>query len=456
MNTGPKPPPVVDPTWWTLPEVRSILAGRDITGLFKWLQKRQGWSQQQIGSLTGQSQPEVSAILHGRRITAYDVMVRVADGLHVPRLLMGLGSCLACDAHAMPAAGRAGGDEAVERREFLTAVSVVAAGGGVTGLSRWSAAAPFGAAPVPARIGAGDVAQVRAMAAHLRSLDNRYGGIATFDAGRGFAGWAWALLRSDCHEATSRDLKSALSELCADVGWSANDAGRIAEARRYQARALLLARAAGEPGLVAEVLCQIDLAGLQYDIVAAPRISEHGLAMDPDRCYPGTLAVLHANVAKVAAVRGEARAAVGALGRADEALADAADAPVPVWAAERADTTRRHAAGRGWLRIYARLSRHPELVRYAQRVIELGTWSLADRSQGRREATHDRAELAAAHLRAGDRDTGLAHAHAVLDDLPGLRSARNHMLLADLSEAVTPHAGHPGADDLRARITAAN
>ena len=40
--------------------------------------------------MTGQSQPEVSAIMHGRRVMAYDVLVRIADGLGIPRGLMGL------------------------------------------------------------------------------------------------------------------------------------------------------------------------------------------------------------------------------------------------------------------------------------------------------------------------------------------------------------------------------
>jgi hypothetical protein len=383
------------------------------------------------------------------------VLVRIADGLQIPRVLMGLADCTECAEHAGPADSERG-DDSVERRAFLAAVSVVAAGGGAAGLRRWMPPAPYGAAPVPARIGASDVAQVRAMAARLRALDDRYGGGATSDAARGFAGWAQGMLRSRYDEATGRDLKIALSELYADVGWAANDAGRRADAQRYQARALMLAQEADEPGLVAEVLMQIDQAGLMYGIVSTPRVSEQGLAMDPDACYPGTVAELHANVARAAAVRGEARTMSNALSRAHEALADADGAVVPVWASQRADMTARRAAGRGWLVVYARISRHSQHRRCAESVIERGSFSLADPTLGRRAAMQDRIEVAAARLRVGDRDTGLEGAYAVLHDLPGLRSARKYLWLADLSEAATDHAGHAGADDLRARIAAAN
>jgi hypothetical protein len=105
--------------------------------------------------------------------------------------------------------------------------------------------------------------------------------------------------------------------------------------------------------------------------------------------------------------------------------------------------------------VHARASRWPQHRRHAEPVIERAAVSLADRTLGRRGATQDRASLAAAQLRVGDRDAGLATAHAVLDELPGLRSSRTHLWLADVSQAAAEHAGHPGAADLRARIAAA-
>ena len=451
MNTIPSTPPVPDPAWWSLPEVAPILAERDITGLYRWLQRR-GWSQQQIASLTGQSQPEVSAIVHGRQLTSYDVLVRIADGLRIPRVLMGLGSCAECAAHRGAAVAR--GEDAMERRGFLAAVSVVAAGGSAAGLRL--PAGPPGAAPVPARIGATDVAQIRAMAAHLRALDNRYGGGTMLDAARGFAGWAQGMLRSEYSEATGRDLKISLAELHELIGWAANDAGRRRVAHLHQAHALMLAREADEPGLVADVLFQIDRASLHWRDAAAPRVSEIGLAMNPGTGYAGTTANLHVNLAWAAALQGDARSMINALGRADEALAEAEDAQVPVWGSHTALMSVGRASGRGWLSHYTVISHYPRHRGFAELAIERGARALADHRRGPRCAAMDRAEVATAQIRVGDLNAGLANAHRVLDDMAGLRSARARVWLSDISRAAADHAGNPGADDLRARIAAAN
>jgi transcriptional regulator with XRE-family HTH domain len=65
------------------------LGRRDIAAVYRLLQ-RQGVTQRRIANLTGQSQSEISEILGGRRVSAYDVLVRIADGLGVPRGLLGL------------------------------------------------------------------------------------------------------------------------------------------------------------------------------------------------------------------------------------------------------------------------------------------------------------------------------------------------------------------------------
>jgi transcriptional regulator with XRE-family HTH domain len=85
---GKRPGPEI----WESPEMREAVAARDVTKVFRLLQ-RVGMSQQRIAALTGQSQPEVSAIIHGRKVQAYDVLLRVTDGLGIPRGLAGMSSC---------------------------------------------------------------------------------------------------------------------------------------------------------------------------------------------------------------------------------------------------------------------------------------------------------------------------------------------------------------------------
>ncbi|GAA3431702.1 helix-turn-helix domain-containing protein [Kutzneria kofuensis] len=80
-------------------------------------------SQRQIAALTGQSQSEVSEILKGRQVMAYDVLARIADGLGVPRGYMGLAYD---EATALKVAGSVDEaeqreDEEVKRRRFPAA-----------------------------------------------------------------------------------------------------------------------------------------------------------------------------------------------------------------------------------------------------------------------------------------------------------------------------------------------
>ena len=72
------------------PELRAATADRDILTMYRLLQ-RYGFSQRRIAALTGQSQSEISDILKGgRKIRNYDLLLRIADGLGLPRGWMGL------------------------------------------------------------------------------------------------------------------------------------------------------------------------------------------------------------------------------------------------------------------------------------------------------------------------------------------------------------------------------
>lgn len=75
--------------FFDLPAVKEALGSRDISVLYRLLQ-RAGISQRRIASLTEQSQSEISEIIRGRKVTNYDVLVRIAAGLKIPRTYMGL------------------------------------------------------------------------------------------------------------------------------------------------------------------------------------------------------------------------------------------------------------------------------------------------------------------------------------------------------------------------------
>jgi transcriptional regulator with XRE-family HTH domain len=75
---------------WTSPVMRVALARHDVGTVFRLMQ-RYGHSQRAIAALTGITQAEVSEIIRGRRrVLAYSVLERLADGLQVPRGWLGL------------------------------------------------------------------------------------------------------------------------------------------------------------------------------------------------------------------------------------------------------------------------------------------------------------------------------------------------------------------------------
>ncbi len=104
----PRPP---DATIWHEPEMLRTLTDLDIGEVYRTLQ-RHGYTQYQIGWLTGQSQPEVFGIIHGRQVLSVQVLRRIARGLGIPPPLVGL-ACDRCPiaGSPLPASRPATGDE---------------------------------------------------------------------------------------------------------------------------------------------------------------------------------------------------------------------------------------------------------------------------------------------------------------------------------------------------------
>jgi len=69
--------------------MRQAIAGREINIVFRILQ-RYGVPQRRIAAETGLAQSDISCIIAGRQVMAYDVLLRIASGLGIPRGQMGL------------------------------------------------------------------------------------------------------------------------------------------------------------------------------------------------------------------------------------------------------------------------------------------------------------------------------------------------------------------------------
>ena len=461
MNADANPPPDLGPEWWTAPDLRPSLAVRDIGALFWWLNRR-GWSQTMIGARTGQSQPEVSAIMHGRQVQAYSVVVGVADGLGIPRGYFGLSHCVECSGGAggePPGEdGEGEGDDPVRRREFISTAAIVAAGGSVAGLDSLLPARVTSAAAVPARVGASEVTQVRSFTAEFRAMRNRYGGGAVLDAAHGYAGWARGMLGSRAGEAVARDLRVALGELHSMIGWTHHDAGNSIGVRRNYLQTLTLARDADEPEQVADALGDLAEAAIwRRQPHDGLRLARTGLAVATERVSRATTAWLRICEARAWAQMGDEHGVREALARAEDDLSGADLAAVPAWASSGRYLLSSNALAGYRTRVYGELSRRPEHRRYAETAVEMGQAALAA-SGGNRAWTGvviDRVGLAAALLRAGARDEGLATAHRAIDEAAALCSNRARDGLADVADAAGDYPGHGDAEDLRAKLAAA-
>src|SRR5262249_27229648 len=149
--------------------------------------------QRRIASLTGQSQSEISEIIGGRQVMAYDLLTRIADGLGIPRGYMGLaydtaGEIAAGEATTLPV------DEHEEVRQLLARVAGVTIGAVVLNPATWSVPFERTLAPIPERIGMTDVRRLESIARGLRALDQEHGGGACRDAAVAQVHWAQQLL----------------------------------------------------------------------------------------------------------------------------------------------------------------------------------------------------------------------------------------------------------------------
>ena len=246
----PRPP--IDPALYRREDVRRVLAVRDVAALYR-LVGQEGISQRQIAELVGQSQSEVSEIMKGRRVTAYDLLERIALRLGIPRELMGLSY-----GEQPPSGGGTEGTEGVEvdddmqRRDAL-AVGFMAALGAVPPFAKLldSSAAPK-EVPLPSRLGTADVAEVRQRTQELRLTAQTEGGQAR--AANAAAASYRRLTAVPAAEAVTRSLGSALAELEELAGWCCYDAGLDRHARWHYRTAVNLAHRVGDTHRAASAL----------------------------------------------------------------------------------------------------------------------------------------------------------------------------------------------------------
>ncbi|SFA82643.1 Transcriptional regulator, contains XRE-family HTH domain [Amycolatopsis marina] len=437
---------------WDDREMRDALAARDISSVYRLLRKH-GISQRQIAAMTGQSQSEVSEILKGRQVMAYDVLARIADGLGVPRGFMGLAYDEATAVQVVGAADdqQAEEDESVKRRKFLAHAAQVTMGAAVFGPSSEAWAASPARTPAPGRIGMTDVRQVEAATRALRALDYQYGGGFCRDAVVAQLSWGQQMLQANGAELVKSRLYVALADLHSLAGWTSFDTGLFDSARGHFANALDLAKQGDNHPLVANVLYRMGRVYLHQEAPNdALKLFQLGQIAAQESGSELAVAVLCANEAWAYAMMENDEQAVKLLGRAKDEFARADLANAESWVRFFNETDVHAMVGT----VHTVLAQKVD-VRHTKYAIPALTRAVdAYGDDMARSKTFNLSALATNHLLEGDIDHGAKVGGKALDSAEGLKSVRVKDRMEPMREEADRRRNNPDARDLVDRINA--
>ncbi|MEU3272123.1 helix-turn-helix transcriptional regulator [Saccharomonospora sp. NPDC006951] len=440
----------INPEVWETPEMREALKARNISEVYRQLRKH-GVSQRQIAAMTGQSQSEVSEILKGRQVMAYEVLSRIAVGLKIPRGYMGLAYDPDTEVQVMGGAEeqQAEEDESVKRRKFLAHAAQVTMGAAVFGPTSDAWAASPARTPAPGRIGMTDVRQVEAATRALRALDYQYGGGFCRDAVVAQLSWGQQMLQASGTDLVKSRLFVALADLHSLAGWTSFDIGLIDSARGHFANALDLAKQGDNHPLVANILYRMGRVYLHQDAPNdALKLFQLGQIAAQESGSELAVAVLCANEAWAYAMMGNGDQAIKLLGRTRDEFARADLANAESWVRFFNETD-----------VYAMIGTvHTALAQHADSThtkFAIPALSRAIDSYGddmARSKTFSLSMLATNHMIDGDIDHGAKTGGKALDCAEGLKSARVQERMRPLKEEAARRSNNSDARELVERM----
>ncbi len=430
---------------WNEPEMKRALADRDISSVYRLL-RRVGISQRHIAALTGQSQSEVSEILKGRQVMAYDVLARISGGLGIPRGYMGLAYDPATATSMVGPSDNvlAEEDESVKRRKLLAHGAAVLFGTAVLGGDRGQWLPSPAQTPAPSNIGMADVKQVEAATRAMRALDYQFGGGACRDAVVAQLSWAQRLLGSSGTEVVRLQLFRALGDLQNLAGWTTFDVGLLDSSRKHFATALEFAKQSGDSSLMSNIMYRIGRVYLHHgDANDALKWFQLGQIAAQDSGSELAVAVLCGNEAWAYALMGDDVQAKKLLGRSRDELARANPNETPDWARFYNDTDMYATIGT----VYNELAAYDP--RHAAVAIPAFGQALAryDDSMGRSQA-FTLTMLATSYLRQGDVDHGIQVGRRALQAASAVKSKRVTDRLKPLEIEAARRSTNPDSRDL--------
>ncbi len=412
----------IDPAMFERADLRAALAGHDIGAVYRAL-RYAGVGQRRIAALTGQSQSEVSEIVNGRAVNDYRVLVRIAEGLGIPREWMGL----SFGAYSEDAKAEDLPEEVVaemRRRMLLAAAGMIVVGRPLLGIGELTGPSPV---PPPPRILGLHVVKVRDLTQRLGEAGRTYGSDPQVSSAA--AAWASGLLEVPGEEPVKRALKTAVAELHIQVGLDAFDAGLYDRTLYHYNYGLRLAAASGDAYCQTLALNHVGLAHVEHGhpndglkMLQFAQVKVLDIAPDNERSF------------------GEgSRTALEACALADSATAldllgypDAADAAL-VESRERWQPTAAVPVGDLDM-VAARLELERGRLEAAEpfAVASVRLWESRGARRGRTRAG---ILLATIHVRAGESD-GLQLAHEAITATMKLSSARARRNLEPLATAL--------------------
>ncbi len=187
--------------------------------------------------------------------------------------------------------------------------------------------------PIPARVGATEIEQIRAAARVFQAWDGAYGGGVARDAVMGQLRWSVGLLEATCPARLRPELFSAVGDLANIAGYMALDVGAHEAARQMFRCALTCAEQADDWHLRAYVLDSMASQAIQ---IGQPdeglTQAEHALVR-ADRLTATELTLLHATRGRALAKMRRVRETLTAVGTAEDHFAHSTPANDPPYLA---------------------------------------------------------------------------------------------------------------------------
>ncbi|MGW2591942.1 helix-turn-helix domain-containing protein [Streptomyces sp. NPDC001515] len=459
-------------------DVRRALAEHDFAAVFTLIKKWGGLSQNRIASACQLTPGKVSTIISGsQRITSFDVICRIADGLGIPGHLLGLAPRPweqhtdqtqrpathrdRPDADEIPwrpdatvdlAAHLTRSDLVMDRRALARALASAATTGAalLDSLEGWlvptSAASP---APRPGRLGARDVEELETTARAFRQWDHRYGGGLRRKAVVGQLSEVAAALDEHQAPAIEVSLYRIMAQLAGTAATMAWDSGLHRRAQDYYRLALRAAHAGGDVVFGANVL-----AGMARQMLYGNRPDDAlqliSLAQEGARniAGPRVRAMLHTREAWAYAAQGRHVGFQRATARAAEALAEADGHEEPHWIAYFDEAELAGVTG-GRLLDLARSDprKHAEPA-----AAEIRTALALRGTEAGRSHALDRIGLAECHFLAGDISGGAVEARRAVEAARGTQSARVRGQLGQLYPYTVGHSASRSVREARDSI----